>query len=138
MMRKLLIEYVPGLLGGAVGGFLGYLAVGWMLSHTPFWVPILPGAFAGLACGQLSAVASMRRGVINGLSALMMTIYGQWKLFDPPFEYDQTFPSYLAHIHQLPWLTVVVFAINGLIAFWWGRERRIGSIRDVMKPTARP
>ncbi len=133
-MRKLAIEFVPGLVGGLVGGYLGYLAVAYLISHFGLWVPILPGAFAGLACGQLSPVASKVRGTINGLLGLGLAIYAQWRLFDPPFEFDKTFPSYLGHLHQLPWLTLVVFAINGLLAFWWGREQRIGSIGDVVRP----
>ncbi len=132
MIRKLALEYVPGLAGGAVAGYLGYRVVAYLISHHGWWVPILPGAFAGLACGQLSGVASKGRGAINGLLGLGLAVYAQWRLFNPPFEFDKTFPSYLTHIHQLPPITLVILVVNGLLAFWWGRERRIGSIRDVV------
>ncbi len=135
-MRRTLMEYVPGLLGGAVGGYLGYLAVGFLIGRTGFWVPILPGAFAGLACGQLSSIASTRRGALNGLLALGLSIFAQWKLFSPPFEFDGSFPAYVSHLHQLPILTLVVLGLNGLLGFWWGREERIGSGRIKPRPRA--
>ena len=49
-MRKVLVEYVPGLVGGVVGGMAGYFVFAW-LSRQGFWAPVLPGALAGLGCG---------------------------------------------------------------------------------------
>jgi len=134
-MRKILVDFLPGLAGGLVAGYLGYLAVGFLMGQTGFWVPILPGAFAGLACGQLSRVPSRARGALNGLIALGVAIFAQWKLFSPPFEFDGSLLGYLPHLHQLPILTLVVLALNGLLGFWWGREERIGGRR--IKPGPR-
>ncbi len=131
-MRKLLIEFVPGLIGGAVGAALGYLAVAYLLRNSGFWVPILPGAFAGIACGQLSAVGSKRRGVANGLIGLAAAIFAQWRLFSPPFEFDGSLPAYCRHLLELPPLTLGLMVLNGLLAFWWGREERIR--RDKPRP----
>jgi hypothetical protein len=128
-MRKFLIDFVPGLLGGLVGGYLGYLIVAYALRNHGMWVPIIPGALAGLACGQLSWTSSTPRGIINGLVGLGIAIYTQWMLFNPPFEFDKTFPGYVVNLPKLPPLTLILIAVNGLIAFWWGREQRIGSAR---------
>ena len=128
-MRKMILDLVPGLVAGAVGGFAGYLAVGFLIGQTGFWVPILPGALAGLACGQVSRVPSKARGALNGLIALGLATFAQWKLFSPPFKFDGSFPAYVAHLHQLPPVTLIILAINGLLGYWWGREERIGSGR---------
>ncbi len=137
MLGKFAVKFVPGLLAGAVGGYLGYLAVWWVMTNSAFWVPILPGAFAGLACGQVSPVASRVRGAINGLIGLGLAIYAQWRLFNPPFEFDGTFAGYLAHLPKLPTMTLVVLALNGILAAYWGREQRIGGSRRA-KPDRPP
>ena len=106
------------------------------MRNSGFWVPILPGAFAGLACGQLSSVRSWPRGVANGVVALLITIYAQFKLWNPPFDFDGTFFGYLGHLGELPALTLLLIVVNGLIAAWWGREERMGSGRIKPRPAS--
>ena len=61
-MRKLLIDFVPGLIAGVVGGIAGYFVVYW-ISRQGFYAPVLPGALAGLACGLASRTDSIPRGI---------------------------------------------------------------------------
>ena len=123
-MRGRLIEFAPGLLAGVVGGVAGYFLVA-VLMNQGFWMPILPGAFAGLACGQSSPVFSKTRGALIAAFTLGLVIYAQWKLFVPAFEFDGSLLDYARHLHQLPPLTLVVMAVNVAIAYWWGREQGI-------------
>ena len=123
-MRGRLIEFVPGLLAGVAGGVAGYLLVA-VLMNQGFWMPILPGAFAGLACGQCSPVRSKVRGALIAAITLGLVIYAQWKLFVPGFEFDGSLRDYTLHLHQLPPLTLIIMAVNVASAYWWGREQGI-------------
>ena len=125
-MRARLVEYVPGLAAGVGGGVAGYLLVAYLMKTQGLWVPIVPGACAGLACGQVSAVASRGRGLLNALWVLGMVIYAQYKLFDPPFTFDGTLVDYARHLHQLPALTLGFVGVNAALGYWWGREQGIG------------
>ena len=124
-MRARLVEFVPGLVAGVVGGIGGYFLVAYLLRTQGWWVPIFPGAIAGLACGQASPVLSRRRGVVNALFVLILVVYVQKTLFDPPFRYDGTLRDYALHLHQLPKLTLLFMAVNAGLGFWWGREQGI-------------
>ena len=128
-MRARLVEFVPGLLAGLVGGCAGYFLVAYLMASHGLWVPILPGAFAGLACGQLSPVASRRRGLLNALFVVGLVVYAQWKLFSPPFRFDGTLRDYALHLHLLPPITLLVMGINVVVAYWWGREPGIACAR---------
>ena len=88
-MRKLLIEFVPGLVGGVVGGIAGYFLFGWLLRYGLF-APVLPGALAGLGCGLLSRTDSTIRGILCAVLALVMGVVSEWILMIPPFETDKT------------------------------------------------
>ena len=125
-MRARLVEFVPGLVAGMLGGIGGYLLVAYLIRTQGWWVPILPGAFAGLACGQASAVMSRSRGIVNALLVAGLIVYVQWKLFNPPFEFDGTLRDYAMHLHQLPKLTLGLMLVNVFFGFWWGREQGIG------------
>ena len=136
-MRDRLIEFVPGLLGGVLGGVAGFFLVQY-LTRFGFWAPIVMGAFAGLGCGQLSPVWSRRRGVLNALGTLGLVIYAQFLLFDPPFPFDGTIRDYVLHLPQLPPWTLGFMVINVLLAFWWGREQGIGFTRRPPKFVSSP
>ena len=132
-MRKILIEFVPGLVGGAVGGFLGYLAVGWVMRQG-FYAPLLPGALAGLGCGLLSGVPSKVRGGLCAVEALGSCLLAEWMFFLPPVRTDGSFADFLAHFPKQPPLTLIMVGIGTLLGFWWGREanlpKRFSSRRD--------
>ncbi len=126
MMRARLLEFVPGLVAGVVGGVGGYLLVAYLIRSQALWVPILPGAFAGLACGQLSSVYSRRRGVVMAVIVAVLIVYAQWKLFKPDFPLDGSLQDYALHIYKLPPLELIVMAVNVVLGYWWGREQGIG------------
>ena len=133
-MRARLLEFVPGLLAGGAGGAAGYFLVGYLISSQGLWVPILPGAFAGLACGQLSPLFSRRRGVVLALLVFVLVVFAQWKFFKPGFDFDGSLADYFRHMHQLPPITLLVMAVNVAIAYWWGREQGIRFARSRRDP----
>jgi hypothetical protein len=121
-MKKLFWEFIPGLIGGALGGVAGYFFSRCIMSYGRE-APLVPGALVGLGCGILSRSDSRARGVVCAIEALVIGLYIRFLLFDPPFEYDGSFIGYLSHVPELPGLTLVMLGIGAAMGFWWGRER---------------
>jgi hypothetical protein len=120
-MRKVLIEFVPGLLGACGGAILGFFVVNWIRSQG-FYAPVIPGALAGLACGFCSLDHSKTRGVLCALIALSASVITEWKLFAAPVETDGTLVQFIAHFHQQPPVTLIMVGLGTFLGFWWGRE----------------
>ena len=119
-MPKTFMTFVPGLLGAALGGYLGSMVVYWVRQQG-FYAPVIPGALAGLLCGYLSIDPSRIRGVLCGLIALASCLLTEWTYFLPPVETDG-FLNFLAHFHQQPPLTLIMIGLGTFFGFWWGRE----------------
>lgn len=128
-MRARIIEFVPGLIAGILGGVAADLLLGFLLRNSGRWMPIIAGAIVGLACGQASPVASRARGIVIALYTLGLVVVIQWQLWTPPFVTDGTLDDYVRHLHQLPPLTLVAMVINVAIAYYWGREQGIRFVR---------
>ena len=124
-VRTRILELVPGLLAGVAGGIAASFLLKFLMAWQGLWMPIITGAIVGLACGQASPVASRARGLIIALFTLGLVVVIQWQRWTPPFETDGSLSDYVQHLHELPAMTLVLMAINVVIAYWWGRERGI-------------
>jgi hypothetical protein len=120
-MRKILIDFVPGLVGAALAGVAGFFIVSW-ISQQGYYAPVIPGALAGLACGFLSVTDSKIRGILCLLIAGMSGLVAQWKLLMRRFETDGSFLDFLAHLHTETPITLIMIALGTFLGFWWGRE----------------
>ena len=118
---KVLVTFVPGLVGACVGGVIGYYVALW-ISRQGFFAPVIPGAFAGLACGFCSFDHSKIRGILCALIAFAAGIISYWKTFSPPFETDGTLLDLVAQCHHLQPLTQILLVLGTFLGFWWGRE----------------
>jgi hypothetical protein len=135
-MRKVLIDFAPGLIGGVVGGVAGYFVFGWLLKYGLF-APVFPGALTGLACGLLSRTDSVARGLLCAVEALVIGVVSEWVLMSPPFETDGTLKDYVTKIHQLPLPTLLMLALGVFLGFWWGKECTWRGRLDRQEPRAR-
>src|SRR5436309_3555353 len=117
-MRKVVIEFVPGLVGGLLGGIAGYFVFGWLLRYG-LWAPVIPGAFTGLACGLLSRTDSKPRGILCAVEALVAGVVSEWMLLSPPFETDGSLTDYVAKLPKLPPPTLLMLALGVFLGFWW-------------------
>jgi hypothetical protein len=120
-MLKILVTFVPGLIGAAVGGVLGFYAYDW-IRQQGFFALVIPGALAGLACGFCSVDHSKIRGGICALIALMAGFISYWRTFNPAFETDGTLIDLISKSYQLNPVTQIMIALGTFLGFWWGRE----------------
>jgi hypothetical protein len=121
-MRKILIDFVPGLVGSLVGGFLGYFLVEW-LRRQGFYTIVLPGALAGLGCGLFSVTSSRVRGILCALEAAAFGLISEWLIMYGPKEKTlDNFLGFLAQFKNEPLITPLMLALGVFLGYWWGRE----------------
>ena len=120
-MRKILVTFVPGLVGACLGGVVGYYAFAW-ITQKGFFALVVPGALAGLACGFCSVDHSKIRGGICALIALSAGMVSYWKLFSPSFETNGSLLDLVINCYRLNPVTQIMLALGTFLGFWWGRE----------------
>ena len=113
---------LPGLLGAGLGGFAGYFAFGW-LAHQGLYAVALPGAFLGLGCGWFVKQRSVLLSVVCAVAALGLGVFSEWSYM--PFIADGSFGYFIAHLHLLAPIKLIMLALGGVFGFWFslGRSR---------------
>ena len=112
-----------GLAGAAVGGVIGYFAAVWIV-HQGFYAMMIPGALLGWGGGVLVKNRSVPRAAVCGVAALALGLFTDWRV--ERFTADASLSYYLAHIHQLQPITLLMIAAGGAFGFWFslGKETR--------------
>lgn len=110
-----------GLVGAGVGGVVGYFAFGW-LARQGFYAVALPGALLGAGFGLVARRKSMAVSVTFGVVALGLGIFSEWSYF--PFVADGSLGFFVAHIHQLPPIKLIMLGLGALFASWFSYGRR--------------
>jgi hypothetical protein len=118
-MPRTFARTIPCLVGAAAGGALGYLTFHWGLGQG-FYALMLPGASLGLGCYGLSRHPSRPRGVTCGLTALALGLVSEWSA--SPFLVDGGLAYFLAHVHHLRAITLIMIAAGGVVAFLLGQD----------------
>ena len=116
-------NWLLGIVGGIVGGALGYFAF-FVLASQGFYAMVLPSALLGLGCGLLSGMKSNVLGIGCGLLAVLLGCFTEWR-FDP-FIDDGSFAYFITHVHKLKSMTLIMIAVGGLFGFWFGKGRAGG------------
>jgi fucose permease len=128
-MPRQLVSTVLAVIGGVVGGALGYWAVMWFWSQG-FYALVLPGAMLGFGSGLLAQHRSMLRGVICGVAALGLTVFTAFRLWKLPE--DESFSYFVTHYHTLSSATLLMTVAGTLLGFWMGKDS--GSVSLGRKP----
>lgn len=102
------------LLGGVIGGTLGYFLFFWIAGQG-FYGLVLPGGLLGLGAGIFRAT-SKSVPVVCGMLALALGIVTEWRF--APFSADASPGYFLSHLHQLRPITLIMIVVGGLIGFW--------------------
>ena len=106
--------------GAVVGGLIGFWGFVWIVGQG-LYALILPGALAGLGAG-VARNHSLTLAVGCGLFALSLGLVAEWKVF--PFVQNDSIGYFLAHLHQLRPLTMLLIGAGGFIGFWIPFRRR--------------
>ena len=113
-----LFVLLRGIGGGVVGGAIGFFVVRWLAQQGMYGM-MIPGAMIGLGAGLAARGRSVVLGVICAVAAITAAIFIEWTVFHPRRELS----FFLAHLHQLPSITVVMIGLGGVFAFWLGQGR---------------
>lgn len=112
-----------GLLGAVGGGAVGYFAF-FLLARQGLYAMVLPGALLGLGCGALSGGKSNVLGVVCGLLGVLLGVVTEWRF--APFAADESFSFFVTHLKDVRTMALVMIALGGLFAFWFGKGRHGG------------
>jgi hypothetical protein len=118
-MPRTFVRTIPCLVGAAAGGLLGYLTFHWVLKQG-FYALMLPGTSLGLGCYGLSRHPSRIRGVACGLAAVALGLVSEWSA--SPFLVDEGLAYFLAHVHHLRVITLLMIAAGAIVAFVFGKD----------------
>ena len=108
------------LLGAVAGGLVGYFGFLW-IARQGFYALVLPGGLLGVGA-SLVQTRSTSICVLCGLLALALGLLAEWQF--APFIRDGSLGYFLAHIHQLKPITLVMIAAGACIGFWAPFSRR--------------
>lgn len=116
---------VRALIGGAVGGAVGYLLFAW-LSTQGFYALILPGSLIGFGT-LVAAPRSIATAIVCAIAAIPLGLFTEWRY--APFVDDDSFGFFLKHIGDLqPWTLLMIFG-GAVVAFWVPYRRRAAAPR---------
>ena len=124
-------NWLLGLVGGAGGGVAGYFLYFWLASQG-FYAIVLPGGAIGLGCGALWRGKSNALGAVCGLFGAGLGIYTEWHGWNASLGY------FLAHLNQLPTISLILIGLGTVFAFWFGRGHERGVWQRVEKAPDRP
>ena len=118
-----------GLLGAAVGGCLGYFAFFWIASQG-FYALIIPPGLLGYAAGLFARRRSTLLAYFCGAAGLLLSLFTEWRF--APFFADDSLLYFIAHIHRLKPLTLIMLALGTFFSY------RLALGRDPESRVARP
>lgn len=103
-----------GIIGAVVGGVVGYFAFLWIVRQG-FYALIIPGTCLGLGAGL-----AVRRRIVPlamgcGVAGLLLGIVTEWRF--APFKADDSFVFFVAHLHDLKPLTLIMIVLGGFFAY---------------------
>jgi hypothetical protein len=111
-----------GLLGAIAGGCVGYFAYSWIASQG-FYALVLPPALLGLGAGFCARQRSTILAVICAVAGLALGVFTEWR--HAPFVADRSFSFFIAHIHALRPVTLIMLALGVYFSYRFalGRDR---------------
>ena len=113
-VKELLRSNALVLVGAVLGGLLGYFGFFWLVRQGLYGM-VLPGGLVGLGAGLFRGT-SKAVAVPCGILALALSLYTQWRF--AAFVKDDSFGYFIAHLHHLAPMTLIMMTAGTLIGFW--------------------
>ena len=95
-----------------------------LLANQGLYGLVIPGATLGLCGGLLLRGKSNAFGVVCSLLGVLLGIFAEWRF--APFIADPSFAYFITHLYDLNAIILIMIAIGGLCAFWFGKGREEG------------
>jgi hypothetical protein len=112
--------FLRGVLGGTLGGAIGFFVFQW-LARRGLYGMMIPGAAIGLGASLAARGRCMRLGIVCGVAAVALSLVAEWTVF--PFIKDKSLAYFLAHVHQLRPMTLIMIGVGAVFAYWLGQGR---------------
>jgi len=104
-----------GCAGAAVGGVIGWLLFFW-IARQGFYMLALPGGLLGIGASLATKRASLPLAIVTGIAATVLGVLAEWRF--APFRVDPSLGYFLAHLHQLQPLALIMIALGASVGFW--------------------
>lgn len=111
------LTLLRGLAGAIAGIVVAYFLVKWLRGQG-IYAMMLPGLFAGLACGYLSGGKSLWLGVIAASVTLVAGVLIEWDVF-----YNEPLVRFVSLFHTLKPIKHLMHVLGVAAAFWFGMGR---------------
>ena len=120
VQSSVVLAWVRGIAGAAIGGLLGYLMFDFLLGYG-LYAGIVPGAFIGIGFSIAARHISLVAGVLCGIVGLFFGFWCDAVTNLPPDD----LVSYFKEIDQVPTVNLLMIVIGGVASFWFGRGRNL-------------
>jgi hypothetical protein len=102
------------LIGAALGGLVGYFAF-WWVHDQGFYGLVMPGGLLGFGAGFCKPRSKVTP-ILCGVAALALGLFTEWQR--APFAKDESIGFFLAHVHHLKPITLIMIAAGAAVGFW--------------------
>ena len=103
------------------GAVVGYFLFVWILRQG-FYALILPPALMGLGAGLAAKVRSQPFSIGCAIAGLLLALFCEWK--GAPFVADDSLGYFVAHLHQLRPVTLIMVALGAYFSYRFSLARR--------------
>lgn len=119
LTKAKLIDHGLGFVGAVFGAVAGYFLFFWIIDQG-FYAMMIPGAFVGMGAGLLAQHPSRNRGAVCAVGGLILGCYTEWSY--APFNADKSLGYFVAHLHHLRPITLLMIAAGAIIAYMLGKD----------------
>lgn len=103
-----------GMLGGLVGGVVGYFTFFWA-ARQGFYAIVLPPALLGLGAGLAARRRSALLAITAAVTGLALGLFIEWQF--SPFVVDQSLAYFITHLHALRPLTLLMIVLGTILSY---------------------
>ncbi len=121
-----------GVIGGVLGGVVGYFGFFAALEHASLYAMVMPGAFIGLGRAIGSPTKSIPMGVVCGVAAVVLSLVIEWQI--TPLNDDATIADFFAGLPNKPFRNLASLVAGPLMALWFGVGRGVPNEKENAPP----